>query len=44
MHNTKRSLVSYHCLNVLAPTEDKTDDVKDSFYEELKRVFHKFLK
>jgi hypothetical protein len=26
-------------LNVHAPTEDKTDDVKDSFYEELERVF-----
>jgi exonuclease III len=31
-------------LNVHAPTEDKTDDVKDSFYGELKRVFEKFLK
>jgi exonuclease III len=29
-------------LNVHAPTEDKTDDVKDSFYEELERVFDKF--
>jgi hypothetical protein len=27
-------------LNVHAPTEDKTDDAKDSFYEELKRIFH----
>jgi hypothetical protein len=26
-------------LNVHAPTKDKTDDVKDSFYEELERVF-----
>jgi hypothetical protein len=36
----------YHIivLNVHAPTEDKTDDVKDSFYEELERVFDKFLK
>jgi hypothetical protein len=25
-------------LIVHAPTEDKTDDVKDSFYEELERV------
>jgi hypothetical protein len=24
--------------NVLAPTEDKTDDLKDSFYEEMERV------
>jgi hypothetical protein len=31
-------------LNVHAPTEDKTDDVKDSFYEELERVFDKFRK
>jgi hypothetical protein len=26
-------------LNVLAPTEDKSDDTKDMFYEELERVF-----
>jgi hypothetical protein len=31
-------------LNVHSPTEDKTDDVKDSFYEELERVFVKFPK
>jgi hypothetical protein len=31
-------------LNVYAPTEDKTDDVKDSSYEELERVFDKFPK
>jgi exonuclease III len=31
-------------LNVHAPTEDITDDVKDSFYKELERVFNKFLK
>jgi hypothetical protein len=31
-------------LNVHAPTEDKTDDVKDSFYEEVDRVFDKFPK
>jgi hypothetical protein len=31
-------------LNVHAPTEDKTEDVKGSFYEELKRVFDKFPK
>jgi hypothetical protein len=29
-------------LNVHAPTEDKTDDVKDSFCEELECVFDKF--
>jgi hypothetical protein len=31
-------------LNVHASTEDKTDDVKDGFYEELERVFDKFPK
>jgi exonuclease III len=31
-------------LNVHAPTEDKTDDVKYSFYEELERIFDKFPK
>jgi hypothetical protein len=31
-------------LNIHAPTEDKTDDVKGSFYEELECVFDKFLK
>jgi hypothetical protein len=31
-------------LNVHATTEDKVDDMKDSFYEELERVFHKFPK
>jgi hypothetical protein len=31
-------------LNVHAPREDKTDDVTDSFYEELVRVFDKFTK
>jgi hypothetical protein len=29
-------------LNVHAPCEDKEDDVKDSFYEELGRVFDQF--
>jgi hypothetical protein len=31
-------------LNVHAPTEGKTDDVKDSIYEELERAFDKFPK
>jgi exonuclease III len=31
-------------LNVHVPTEDKTDDVKDSFYEEVEHVFDKFPK
>jgi hypothetical protein len=29
-------------LNVHAQTEDKIDDMKDSLYEELERVFDKF--
>jgi hypothetical protein len=29
-------------LNVYAPTEDKIDDIKDRFYEELEQVFDKF--
>jgi hypothetical protein len=29
-------------LNVHAPTEDKYDDIKDSFYEELEEVFDQF--
>jgi hypothetical protein len=29
-------------LNFHAPTADKTDDVKDSFYKKLERVFVKF--
>jgi exonuclease III len=31
-------------LNVHAPAENKTDYVKDSFYEDLERVFNKFQK
>jgi hypothetical protein len=31
-------------LNVHAPTEHKTDDVKDSSYEELESIFDKFPK
>jgi hypothetical protein len=31
-------------LNVHAPTEDKIDDMKDSFYEELEHIFDKFPK
>jgi hypothetical protein len=31
-------------LNVHAPTEDKVNDVKDSFYEDLGHVFDKFPK
>jgi hypothetical protein len=31
-------------LNVHAPVEDKIDDMKDSFYDELERGFDKFFK
>jgi hypothetical protein len=31
-------------LNAHAPTEDKSDNTKDNFYEELERVFNPFLK
>jgi hypothetical protein len=31
-------------LNVHAPTEDKTGDVKNTFYEELASLFDKFPK
>jgi hypothetical protein len=31
-------------LNVHAPTEDKIDDVKDRFYEEMECILHKFPK
>ena len=30
-------------LNVLAPTEEKCDDLQDSFYEELEQVFSHFF-
>jgi hypothetical protein len=31
-------------LNVCAPTEDKCDGTKDSFYEELEHAFNQFPK
>jgi hypothetical protein len=31
-------------LNVHAPTEDKDEVIKDSFYEELEQVFHQFTR
>jgi hypothetical protein len=40
-------LRGYWCdivLDVHAPAEDKIDDIKDSFYEELECVFDKFPK
>jgi hypothetical protein len=36
--------VWYHVLYVHAPAEDKTDDTKDSFYDELEHVFNKYPK
>jgi hypothetical protein len=29
-------------MNMQAPTEDKDDDIKDSFYEELEQVFEPY--
>jgi hypothetical protein len=29
-------------LNVHSPCEDKSDDIKERFYEELGRIFHQF--
>ena len=34
--------MQYYSLSVHAPSEDKTDDSKDSFYEELEQVFDHF--
>jgi hypothetical protein len=31
-------------LNVCAPPDDKSDDTKDSFYEELEHAFDQFLR
>jgi hypothetical protein len=31
-------------LNAHAPTENKIDDIKDRFYEELEQVFDKFAR
>jgi len=43
--NAKRSLVSHIIvLNVHAPTEDKSDITKNSFYKELEHVFDQFSK
>jgi hypothetical protein len=36
--------VSYHCSERSFPTEDKSDDVRDSTCEELEQVFDKFPK
>ena len=34
----------YLVLNEHAPSEEKSDDSKDSFYKELKQVFHHISK
>jgi hypothetical protein len=34
--------VQYYCCNVHARCEDMSDDIKESFYEELGRVFDQF--
>jgi NAD dependent epimerase/dehydratase family enzyme len=39
------TLNGYYCdivLNVHAPNEDKNDDIKYSFYEELEQAFYQF--
>jgi hypothetical protein len=36
--------VWYHCTDVHALTEDETDDVKDSFYEESEHAYNEFPK
>jgi hypothetical protein len=37
-------LVQYNCSESSCPTDDKIDDMKDSFYQELERVFNIFPK
>jgi len=34
----------YRVLHVLSPTQNKSDNASDSFYEELERVFHQYPK
>ena len=36
--------MQYFVLNVHAPSEDKSNDSKDSFYEEFNQVFDHFLR
>jgi hypothetical protein len=36
--------VQYYYFECAAPCEDKGDDVKDRFYEEIGRVFDQFLR
>jgi hypothetical protein len=42
LYITLKSLCDIIILNVHAPTEDKDDAIKDSFYEELEQVFDLF--
>jgi hypothetical protein len=44
LHTTRGRWCHIIVLNVYVATEDKTDDVKDSFYEEVERVFDRFPK
>jgi exonuclease III len=44
LHNILKSRQCDILLNVHAPTEDKSNNVKDSFYEELECVFDKLPK
>ena len=37
-------IISTWVLNVHAPSEEKSDNLKDSFYEELEQVFDHFPK
>ena len=42
MYYTKGSMCDIVVLNVHAPSEDKDDDIKDSFYENIERLFDQF--
>jgi exonuclease III len=43
-HDTRGHWCDITVLNVHAPTEDKTDDVKDSFYKDLDHILDKLPK
>jgi hypothetical protein len=43
-NNTTSRWCSIIILNIHAPTDNKTDDTKDSFYGELERVLNEFSK
>jgi hypothetical protein len=44
IHNKRGRWCNIIVLNVHAPTEDKIDNLKDRFHEELEQVFDKFPK